>query len=367
MDDGVIRTVSRPGKAKIAPSKIIAPLLCDIQVNGANGIDLQDPDLTVEQVIALDQYLRSWGVARWVPTLITGPLDVMERNCRILAEAMKLPRLRRSIPGIHLEGPCISPVDGPRGAHPLPHVREPKLKEFDRLYRAAEGRVLYTTLAPELPGAMNYIRGLVKRGVVVSLGHHEASAAVVAKAVAAGATLCTHLGNGAASMIQRHHNPLWPQLAEDALTASFIADGHHLPPEVLKTFLRAKGPERSILVSDAVHLAGMKPGGYDLFHAAVDLKLNGKVCLRGTDLLAGSGLMLLPGVFHAQRVGEISLAQAFAAASTIPAKALGIRMPAWPPKPGRKANFIVVHPPEKGLLRQRDIEAVYIDGVRHGG
>ncbi len=368
LEDGRISQVSRTarrGPTIGASDALIAPLLFDIQVNGAMGIDLQDPDLSISQVVELDAFLARWGVAKWVPTLITGPPEVMERNCRVLAEAMALPALRRSIPGIHLEGPCISPEDGPRGAHPLEYVRPPKLSEFDRLYRAAEGKVLYTTLAPELPGAIPYIRGLVKRGVHVSLGHHHASAGIIAKAVETGARLSTHLGNGAKPLMPRHHNPLWPQLAEDGLTASLIADGHHLPPEVLKSFVRAKGAERIVLTSDAVHLTGLKPGRYGLFKTTVDLKASGKVCLTGTDLLAGSAVMLLPDVFHAAAMTDLSLAQAFDCASRVPAKLLGVRMPAWPPKPGRKANFMVVTPPKGGRFTRRNIEAVFIDGVRH--
>ena len=369
LEGGVVMRLSRAGKDAAdfgSEQAILAPALFDMQVNGAGGHDLQGAELRVETVQAITDYLAAWGVARWVPTLVTGPIDEMEHGCRVIAEALQDRRLAKTIPGIHLEGPWISPEDGPRGAHPQAHVRPPNRREFHRLYRAAEGKISYVTLAPEWPGAPAFIRMLVSGGITVALGHHQADARQIAAAADAGARCCTHLGNGAAAQMHRHHNPLWPQLAEDRFYASLIADLHHLPAPVLKSFARIKGPDRVILVSDCVNLAGLRPGKYRFAGAEVEMKRNGKICLSGTDLLAGSSLMLLQGVVNAWRHTDLSLAQAFAAATINPATLMGLRKPPVRPQAGRRANLIVFRPDDSGRVTQKDIEAVFIDGARVG-
>jgi N-acetylglucosamine-6-phosphate deacetylase len=344
VEDGTVVAVRRAGRRRAdygSKGAIIAPPLFDIQVNGGGGINLQRPKLTVDDVAALDGWLAGQGVGLWVPTIMTASLGGMERNCRVIAEALGARRIARRIPGIHLEGPFISRVDGPRGAHPKRHVRKPSIREFDRLLKAADGKVMYTTVAPEVPGAIAFIRAVVKRGVVVSLGHHHGSAESIARAVDAGATMCTHLGNGLAPMIDRHDNPIWPQLADTRLTPSLIADGHHLPPPMIETIIRAKGPGHVILTSDCVHLAGMKAGTYELAGQAVELTRRGRINLVGTTLLAGSATPLLHGVANAMGVAGLSLEQAFATATTVPARALGLGRRFDGPMPGRKAEFVV--------------------------
>ncbi len=359
--NGVVACVRRADRSEpdIGSTEAwFGPVLFDMQVNGAAGISVQGASLKTEDLWAITDYLAHWGVARWMPTLITAPQEIMEHGCRIIAEAMKLPETARAIPGIHLEGPYISPEDGPRGAHPKAHVRPPGMMEFNRLMRAAEGRIRCVTLAPELPGALPFIRKLSQRGILVALGHHQASTVQIAQAVEAGARLSTHLGNGAASLMHRHLNPLWPQLAEDRLHASLIADLHHLPEPALKTFVRAKSPERVVLVSDCVDLAGRKPGAYSLFNADVELKPNGKICLQGTDLLAGSSLMLLQGVINAWRTTDLTLRQAFACASSIPLTLFGLKCPPMAAV-GKKANLLVFELNRKHGPR---LQAVFIEG-----
>ncbi len=323
---------------------LLAPGLFDIQVNGAWGLDVQAEDLSAETLYALNKRLNGRGVLRWMPTLVTDSVDALEHKCRIVGEALKDAALARHIPGIHLEGPHISPEDGPRGAHPAKYVCPPDIKIFNRLQRAAGGRIRYVTVAPELPGAVPFIRALAATGVVVALGHHAAEASHIRAAADAGARLCTHLGNGMASKIHRHQNPLWPQLADDRLYASVIADLQHLPPEMLQVMMRAKGAKRIILVSDSVLLTGMKPGHYTMFGADVEMKRGGRVCLAGTDLLAGSSLILPEAVMNMASVTEMTLARALASASRLPARLMGVRMPSWPPRPGRPAEFVLYAP-----------------------
>lgn len=340
-------------------NSIIAPTLFDIQVNGVIRMDLQSPGLRIEDVRGITDYLAGWGVSRFVPTIVTAAPATMARSCRIIAQAIEQDReVARAVPGIHLEGPCISPEDGPRGAHARKYVRNPNLRAFDKLYDAAGGRILYTTVAPELPGAIAYFGALTARGVVVSLGHHNATGEQIARAVDAGARMCTHLGNGLASMIHRHTNPLWPQLADDRLAASLLADLQHLPAPMLKTFIQAKRPENIVLASDSVHIAGQPPGKYMLGEMPVELLPSGRICLSGTDLLGGSSLMLLQGVVNAAHTGAMTLAEAFASASEVPARVLGLRHGSGRPEPGKKADFLVFRLDEGRAVPQ----AVFVRG-----
>jgi len=265
----------------------------------------------------------------------------MRRACTVLAAALEDRVVSRAVPGIHLEGPCISPLDGPRGAHPKRYVKTPSIKDFDKLMEAVNGKVLYTTVAPEIKGATAYIKAVVRRGVTVSLGHHAAGAACIRKAADAGAKMCTHLGNGLASTIDRHVNPLWPQLAEDRLAAALIPDLQHLPPEALKVFVRAKGVSKTVFASDCIHVALLKPGNYELAGAKVELTKAGRVCLSGTDFLAGSALMLLQGVVNAVRAADVSIEDAFACASAVPAKLLGLNKRFGRPSVGKKPDMVV--------------------------
>jgi N-acetylglucosamine-6-phosphate deacetylase len=364
VDRGRILSVETASKGRPGAGSaraVIAPPLFDIQVNGAGGIDLLDPKLTPEHIGEMIGVLARGGVGLCIPTIITAPPEAMEHACRVLAKALRDARISAAVPGIHLEGPHLNPEDGPRGAHPREHVRPPDFNLFRRLHKAAEGKLLYTTLAPEMPGAIDYIGKVRAMGVAVSLGHHNADAATIAAAVDAGATLCTHLGNGAMPVIPRHHNPLWPQLADDRLTASIIADGHHLTPAVLKTFVRAKTPRRIVLTSDCVGLLGMAPGHYEMFGAKVELREDGKVCLRGTNLLAGSSVPLLHDAAHAATVTDMTIAEAIASATTIPARLLGVRARFALPVAGARADFICFTPGAPPGLH-----AAYLRGERVG-
>jgi N-acetylglucosamine-6-phosphate deacetylase len=286
--------------------------------------------------------LAAQGISHWIPTLNTSAQKDLERGCKVLAEAMQHRLVKRAVPGIHIEGPHISPLDGPRGAHPRRHVRKPSIREFDRCMKAVDGKVTYVTLAPETDRAIPFIKSLVKRGVVPALGHHDADSDTIAMAVDAGARLCTHLGNGLKAEIPRHENPIWPQLAEDRLIASLIPDLEHLPPATLKTFVRVKGPDRVILTSDIVHIAGLKPGVYSLDGSQVELLPTGRICLHGTKFLAGSSLGLLQGVVNATRVTDLTLEQAFACASSVPGRFFGLRHRFGAPKVGKRADLILL-------------------------
>jgi N-acetylglucosamine-6-phosphate deacetylase len=302
------------------PQRVELPGFVDLQVNGFAGVDFGDPATTVEQVLAAVSAIAKTGVTRFLPTLITSTLDDFAACAKTVLGA-KHP----AIAGIHMEGPYISPEDGARGAHVREFVRGADLDDFRRRQDAAQGRIVLVTLAPESPGALRLIEFLATARVRVAIGHTAATPAQVADAVKAGATLSTHLGNGCAQMLPRHPNFIWEQLAEDRLTASFIVDGHHLPPATVKAMVRAKTPSRSILVTDAIAAAGMPPGIYKLAKQQVELSPSGRVAAPGAPNLAGSALLMNVAIGNTVRFTGLPLQEVVAMASSRPAEYIGIR------------------------------------------
>ena len=262
--------------------------------------------------------------------------------------------------GFHVEGPHISPDDGPRGAHPRRWVRPPDLDEFRRWQDATGNQVRIVTLAPDWPQAVRYIEAITAEGVVASIGHTNATAQQIADAVSAGATLSTHLGNGAHAVMRRHPNYLWEQLAEDRLMADFIVDGIHLPPSFLKVSLRAKTVARSVLVTDAAAPAGCPPGRYQLGEQPVELTPDNRVMLVGQERLAGSALRMDRGVENLMRIAGLSLADAMSMATTNAARAGRVPGRSAGLVPGDRADIIQYHfDPEDLNIR---IKATYVSG-----
>ena len=302
----------------------IAPGFVDLQVNGFAGVDYNSPAQLTEN--ALEEIARSiraifaTGVTRFFPTVITGSPQDMLDALKNLAHAKETLAEGAAMEAFHVEGPHISPHDGPRGAHPARWVRAPDFEEFRRWQDAAGGNVRLVTLSPEWPEAKRYIEQLTREGIVTSIGHTRATHQQIGDAVRAGATLSTHLGNGADAVLPRHPNYIWEQLAEDKLAASFIVDGHHLPESVLRVALRAKGIERSVLVTDAVMPATCAPGDYHLGEVEVELKDDDRVVLRGGTRLAGSALRMDAAISNVMRTAGVSLTEAIAMATVNPAR-----------------------------------------------
>ncbi|GMV96641.1 MAG: amidohydrolase family protein [Phycisphaerae bacterium] len=344
VEGGVIRAVE-PAGALDEPSdgqRWLVPGFFDLQVNGFAGRSFSGPDLSVEAVEAVARAMLATGVTRFLPTVVTADLEAMARRLAVLAEAMdRSPLVSAMCPGIHLEGPFIHPEDGPRGAHRRAYVRDPDVGDFERLRAAARGRIAMLTLAPERPGGIELIRHASARGAVVALGHHRADADALDRAVAAGARVCTHLGNGADALLPRHAgNYIWQQLGDDRLWATFIADGHHLPPAVLRSMLRAKGLERSILVTDTTDLAGQPPGRYDHHGLEVELTPDGRIVIPGTSYLAGSAADVPLLIGRAVADAGLTFPQAVALVTLQPETLMGGHGPAWPCSPGRPANLV---------------------------
>jgi len=267
--------------------------LIDLQVNGYAGVDFNDPGL---DATALDHALEAMlrvGVTTCLPTLITAPEDVLAARLAALDRAAAGSRLAAlMVPGFHLEGPFLNPGAGYAGCHPAAAMVPPDPAMLARLTAPLARPVLLLTLAPEHDGALALIAWARARGMLVAIGHSAAETVTVAAAAAAGATLSTHLGNGLPHLLPKFRNPLVAQLAEDRLHASFIADGIHIPAPALKVLLRAKGLERSLLVTDATAAAGAAPGCYRFAGMAIELAADGSVRAPGGTALAGSALCL---------------------------------------------------------------------------
>ncbi len=292
---------------------------CDLQVNGFAGVDFNDPQTTPEAVQCALAALRATGVTRLLPTLITSPFESFSACARVLT-GLGAP----AIAGLHMEGPYISPEDGPRGAHPRAHVCVASVDDFRRRQDAAGGAIRLVTLAPEVPGALGLIEYLAAQKILVGIGHSDATPAQIRDAVKAGARLSTHLGNGCALTLPRHPNLIWEQLAADELTACFIMDGHHLPPATAKVMVRAKSASRAILVTDAMTAVGCPPGRYKLGNAEVELSADGRVAAPGAQVLAGSALTMPEAVANTVRFTALPISMALSLASTLPAALLGL-------------------------------------------
>ena len=322
--EGIIERVEESPESS---DLLLSAGLVDLQVNGCAGFDVNDHEVTEEIIDGLTGAMLARGVTCFVPAIITASEQKICRALATIAGARRrYARVAACIPFVHVEGPHISPLNGYRGAHPVEAVRPPSLKEFYRWQQAGQGLGGMVTLSPHFAESASYIAALCKQGVHVAIGHTHASPREIHLAVDAGARLSTHLGNGIAAEMARHINPIWAQLADDRLSASFIADGHHLPEDILKVMLRVKGTERSILVSDSVAVAGLAAGTYTTaVGGRVELRADGRVCLPGTELLAGAATSLAECVGNLVQITGTSLADSLQMATKNPGKFVGGR------------------------------------------
>ncbi|MBI2299805.1 MAG: N-acetylglucosamine-6-phosphate deacetylase [Armatimonadetes bacterium] len=308
---------------------VVSSAHADLQVNGYGGVDLNcrvwsGQVSTPDAVHAVAHSLAEHGTGLFCPTLVTNSPEDILLAARAVATACDAdPGLAEQVLGIHLEGPFLSPVEGPRGAHMLEFIRDPDWDLFQQFQEAAGGRIRILTLAPERPGALAVIRKAADSGVVVSIGHSDAQPEDVHAAIDAGASISTHLGNGSHALLPRLRNYVWEQLAADELTVGVIGDLHHVPAAVLKSFARIKGPERIYTVSDAVMLGGMRPGIYH--NGRHEVLPSGRVNLAGTPFLAGAGHLLDTCVANLQRATDLGEDGALATVTRIPARILGLQ------------------------------------------
>jgi len=274
------------------------PGFVDLQVNGFLGVDFSSPDLTEEGIIYACRGLLRRGTAAFLITLITSPEQVYQHNLPLLAKVMDRKEFQGHLLGFHLEGPFISPLPGAVGSHNPEFVRNPDIGLFRKMLDWGDRRVRLLTLAAELPGADELTHFTTSQGVAVSIGHSMFTEEDLERLVKVGATALTHLGNGLPNLLPRHPNPIWAGVANDSLTAMIIADGHHLPSQVIKTCLYAKGADKTVIVSDAAPVAGLHPGSYTTLGNEAILDESGRLYNPVKQCLVGSSSTLLQCMNH---------------------------------------------------------------------
>ena len=358
-NDGKIVSVEKAGNfVPDHQAAYIAPAFFDLQINGAMGIAFSDINLDESGIRKVLSVCRLHGIEAICPTIITNSHQVLLHGFSTLRKACESdPLIARSMPCFHLEGPYISNEDGPRGAHLKQHVRNPNFDEFKQYQAASGNRIKLLTLAPELPGAIDFIRKINLEGVVVAIGHTAASPALIREAIASGASLSTHLGNGSHAMWPRHENYFWEQLGCDSLSASIITDGHHLPEALIKTIVRVKPFEKQIITCDASGLAGLPPGKYSMWNQEIEILPSGKVVVPGTPFLAGSGSFTDDCVAHLISLGLVPRSQAIEMATNAPRRLL--QLPESKIEVGNIANLILFDSNKDVPFR---INYVIIDG-----
>jgi len=339
----------------------IAPGLFDNQVNGYAGVSFtfSGKNFTVEGIKKVTQELWNRGVTSYLATVVTSSQEKLLKNFSILNKAKNDTSLLGSLAGFHLEGPYISSIEGFRGSHLPEYIRNPNWNEFMAIYKASGRNITTVTIAPELNGAIDFIRRCTEKGITVALGHLDASKEIIDEAVLNGAKTCTHLGNGCANMINRHQNPLWPQLANDQLMISIICDGFHLRDEEIATFYKVKGTEKTIITSDVTCFAGLPPGKYkDDDGETIELTKEGMLRYPVQKVLYGSATPITRGIVKIMNVTGCTLGDAIRMASTNPASLYGFT-DRGKIVPGKRADLILFTIGEKEL----NIKRTYVNGI----
>ncbi len=340
------------------PGATLAPAFFDVHTHGAAGHDVMEA--TAEALSVIGRFLAARGTGSYLATTVTAPVDATLRALEGLARLMDDPErmdaansdgspCARPI-GIHLEGPFLSHAK--RGVQPAEHLLAPDIALFDRLQEAAAGHIRLMTLAPELPGAVELVRHATARGVSVSLGHSDASAAETRAAIAAGAVSATHTFNAMRALDHQEPGILGVVLTDDSLFAELICDGIHSRPEMVKLWWRAKGPERGILVTDAMSAAGMPDGEYRLGGFTVRVA-NGRAMARG--VLAGSVLTLDRALANFIAFTGAPVEEALRLVTVNPAAMTGFEDLAGAVAVGRPANLVAV-----------DANGVFVASIQNG-
>ncbi len=352
VEDGTIAQVTSrdhaevPGGAQVRdfPGAVLAPGFIDIHIHGGAGHDVMTANAGALE--ALERFLVKHGVTSYLPTTVTAALDqTLVALDRLAAAIETVPARRREGSvraqplGIHLEGPFLSHVK--RGVHPTEHLLAPSLEVFDRLWQAARGKVSLLTMAPELPKAEYLVGEAARRGVCVSLGHSDSLLAPVEAAIAAGARHATHTFNAMRALDHREPGILGAVLADDRLTADIIADGIHVHPDMVRLFVRAKGAERAVLITDALSATGMGDGRYRL--GGFEVEVHGARC-EHDGRLAGSVLTLDQAVRNAMKFTPCGLPQAARMATLNPARVAGFAARKGQLVEGADADIVVLTP-----------------------
>jgi N-acetylglucosamine-6-phosphate deacetylase len=303
----------------------IAPGLVDLQVNGFGGVDFQQDNVPLGDLVAAGRRLHVAGCARYLLTLITDEWPRLVARLRHLRQLrQRSAELRHAIAGWHIEGPFLSSEPGFCGAHDPALMIDPTPEHIRELRKATDDDLVLLTIAAERTNAPAAIEQAVSLGMKVSLGHTNASATLIAEAMQRGATGFTHLGNGCPRELDRHDNILWRVFEARGLRVSLIPDTTHVSPALFRLAHRALEADSIYYISDAMAAAGMKPGRYKLGRMELEVGPDQVVRLPGKPNFAGSALRPIDGVFRAAKMLGCSWREAWPRFSEVPAKWMGL-------------------------------------------
>lgn len=340
-----------PADAKIKDlgEAFVAPGLVETHLHGYLGHDVMDA--SKEGLAKIGQGLLACGVTSYLPTTLTAPKEKLAQVCRLIAqEKEKLPGAK--IQGIYFEGPYFTTEH--KGAQDPSYMRAPSLAEFTELQTLAHGAIKKIALAPERKGTLEFIQGVVQTGCRVCLGHSAASYEQGLAAVDAGASIFTHTYNGMSGLAHRAPGLVGAAFETQTTYAELICDGHHVHPGAVGALIKAKGPQKVVLITDCMRAGGMPPGDYHLGEFPVTVSA-GMVRLKSDHSLAGSVLELFTAVKNLIMWGKASIVEAFLMASYVPALSVGLTDVCGSLTLGHPADFIVVSP-------TLELEATYLDG-----
>jgi N-acetylglucosamine-6-phosphate deacetylase len=323
------------------PDAVLVPGFTDVHIHGAAGYDVMRANKS--EISAIERLLARHGVTSYLPTTVTAPIDETLRSVERLAQAIERATANedggRARPiGIHLEGPFLSHEK--RGVHPSEHIVDASLPLFERMWQASRGYIRMMTIAPEIPGALELTGEAARRGVCVSLGHTNADFKTATLAVERGARHATHTFNAMRALDHRDPGVLGAVLNDSRITADIIADGVHVDPAVVSLFLRAKGTEGAVLITDSLSATGMPDGNYRL--GTFDIELRGNRCLSAEGRLAGSVLTLDRAVRNVMAFAGWTLQDAVRLVTHNPARMLGMENNIGVLAAGMRADLVVL-------------------------
>jgi N-acetylglucosamine-6-phosphate deacetylase len=352
IEDGIISAVGSRDSVTVPVNTrvvdfgdvILTPGLIDIHIHGGAGHDVMEG--SEESLAAIERMMAQHGVTGYCPTTITAPLDQTLKSLEALGKAVKRAQSNgRSDPprarplGIHLEGPFLSHAR--RGVHPPLYLQPPSVKMFNQMWDAAAGHIRVLTIAPELEGALELISHAARRGVCVSMGHSNATLAQALAGIKAGARHATHSFNAMRRLDHRDPGLLGAILTDRNVTADMIVDGQHVEPVIVDLFLRAKGVDGAVLITDGISASGMPDGTYRLGSFEVQVR-DGRCESFGK--LAGSVLKLDRAVLNAMTFARLSFQDSLSMATLNPARVLGIAHRKGVLQAGADADIAVFSP-----------------------
>ncbi len=343
VEDGLIARMESRENAGFPSAKhldftgcTLVPAFFDIHIHGSAGRDVMEG--TPDAFTTVGTFLARHGVGVYLPTTVTAPIDVTLKSLERMSARIGRDTEGARPLGIHIEGPFLSPHK--KGAHPASLLQTPSVELFDRMWQASEGTIRLMTIAPELPNAEEVIEHATGLGVRVSLGHSNADTTATRAGIRAGAVSATHTFNAMRQFDHRDPGLLGEVLTNDDLFAELICDGLHVHPDAVRLYWRAKGPERAMLITDAMSAAGMPDGNYKL--GELDVRVIDGRCIIGEDTLAGSTLTLARAVRNFVEFTGASIDDVPKLASRNPSRMTGFEAEAGSLAVGRAADITVL-------------------------